>query len=167
MNLVCGFSSTDFSLCGFDLGLVLAGKPNKPKEKAHRLSLCHLKTASIILRELLLMVGFTAASRKLDRFSMRSMPVRLGPSLFARKQRRRIGQSLGQDQALQSCQPMMIVTCPVVGLAAVRCGLQFIGQRGRPLFPSEMSLFGKPHCHRKRLGLPGFGKYRAAFVARQ
>src|ERR1700730_11270644 len=163
MNLVCGLSSTDFSLCGFDLGLVLAEKPNKPKEKAHRLSLCYLKTYRVNhIARTLLMVGFTAASRKLDRFSMQSMPVRLGPSLFARKQRRRIRQSLGHHQALQSCQPMMIVTCPVVGLAAVCCGLQFIGQRGRPLFPSEMSLFGKPHCHRKRLGLPGFGKYRAA-----
>ena len=71
---------------------------------------------------------------------MGSAPVGLGPRFLARSQVRRIGQTLGCNRALESGQPMVIVTRAVVGLTAARGGAEFIGQRDRPFLPSELPL---------------------------
>ena len=55
----------------------------------------------------------------------------------------------------------------VVRVATIRRGLEFIGQHGRPLFPGEVALSGKPHGQRKGLGLPGLSKDGTALVARE
>jgi diguanylate cyclase (GGDEF)-like protein/PAS domain S-box-containing protein len=71
------------------------------------------------------------AGAKFDGLAVRCVAVRVGPSLLTREQRRRIGESLGRDQALESRQPMFVVTCPVVRLAAIGRGLELGSERGR------------------------------------
>src|SRR5438034_1015871 len=70
--------------------------------------------------------------RELDGLAVWSMPVSVGPSFLAREQRRRISQTLRRDQALQSCQPMVVVMRAVVGLTTAGCGLELIGERLGP-----------------------------------
>lgn len=79
----------------------------------------------------------------------------------------RIGQSLAAHQALQSCQPVVIITGAIVRLATIGGGLKFGRQRVRPLSPREVGLRGEAHRQCEGLGLPGFSEYRPAFVTRQ
>src|SRR5205807_5952335 len=62
---------------------------------------------------------------------------------------------------------MVIILRPVIGRAAQCRGVEFGGQRSRPLFPREMALFAKLHRQREGLGLPRLRKDGAARVARQ
>src|ERR1700756_5804460 len=98
---------------------------------------------------------------------MGSAPVGLGPRLLARSQARRIAQAFGCTQALESAQPMVIVTRAVVGLTAARGGAEFIGQRDRPFLPSELPLLRELDCERERFGLPRFGKHRVVCISRK
>ena len=93
------------------------------------------------------------------------MAIGVGPGLLALQQGGGIGQAFGGDQALQRRQPMLVVVCAVVGLAAIFRGFEFRGQRRRPFFPCEMALLRELDREGERLGLPGLGEYRAAFVA--
>lgn len=107
------------------------------------------------------------AGGEFDRFAVRRVAIGFRPSLFARGKRGRIGQTLCRNQALESGKPMIVVTRAVVGLTAIGGRLEFSGQCCGPFFPREVALFGKPHRKRKGLCLPGLGKNRAAFVARE
>ena len=98
---------------------------------------------------------------------MRSVSVGFGPGFLAREERRRIGQTLGGDQALERGQPVFVVARTVVGFTAIGGGLEFVRQRGGPLFPGEMPLLGELDRERERLRLPRLGKHRPAFVAGQ
>src|SRR6266571_6066512 len=62
---------------------------------------------------------------------------------------------------------MLIVMRAVVGLAAIGGGLEFVRERSRPLLPGEIPLLGELHSEGECLRLPGLGKYRSAFIARQ
>src|SRR5215470_9027257 len=62
---------------------------------------------------------------------------------------------------------MFVVTRAVIGLAALRCRLQFRGKRCRPLLPSEMTLLGELHRQCEGLGLPWLGKHWPTIVSRQ
>src|SRR5260370_20723598 len=62
---------------------------------------------------------------------------------------------------------MLIVMRAVVGLAAISGGLEFVRERSRPLLPGEIPLLGELHSEGECLRLPGLGKYRPAFIARQ
>lgn len=90
-----------------------------------------------------------------------------GPGFFASKKGRRIAQARLSHEPLQGSQPVMIIARAVIGLAPARSGLDFISESGRPLFPGEMSLFGKFDCERKGLGLPRLGEHRPTLVARK
>src|SRR5947209_7127746 len=62
---------------------------------------------------------------------------------------------------------MLIVARPIVGLATAGGGPEFLGERGRPLLPGEVTLLGELDGERKRLCFPGLGKHRPALIARQ
>ena len=62
---------------------------------------------------------------------------------------------------------MVVVARAIIGLTAVCGGLQLIGERGRPLFPSEMPLRRKADGKREGLCLPRLGKDRPTLIARQ
>src|SRR5713101_2135511 len=97
---------------------------------------------------------------------MRGAPMSFGPGLLAREKRRRISQARGHDQALESRQPMVIVSRAVVRLTATGGGLEFIGERGRPFLPGEIPLLRELDRERESLGLPRLGKHRPLRVAR-
>lgn len=89
------------------------------------------------------------------------------PRVFACVECRQVSEAFGRDQALEGCQPMMIVTRPVVGLAAPGGGLEFSGESGRPFLPGKVSLIRELDDEREGLRLPGLGKYRPALIAGQ
>ena len=62
---------------------------------------------------------------------------------------------------------MLVVARAVVGLAAPGCGLQFLGEAGRPLFPGEVALLREFDRERKGLRLPRLGEDGPAFVTGQ
>ena len=62
---------------------------------------------------------------------------------------------------------MVVVARAIIRLAAIRRGLQFISERGRPFLPGKMSLRGQPDGEREGLCLPRFGKDRPTLIARQ
>jgi len=61
---------------------------------------------------------------------------------------------------------VFVVARTVVRVTAIGGGLEFVRQRGRPLFPGEMPLLGEFDRQRERLRLPRLGKYRIAVVAK-
>src|SRR5579863_9988633 len=79
------------------------------------------------------------APLQFDGFAMRSVTVGLGPGLFTLQHRVSIRQALGQDQALQRRQPMLVVARAVVGLASIGSLPELASQRGGPLFPGEVT----------------------------
>ena len=93
--------------------------------------------------------------------------ISFGPSFLAREERGRLGQSFFSYQPFEGGEPMMVVVRTVVGLTAIGCRFEFGGQRRGPFFPGEMTFFGKPNREREGLGLPRFGKYGPANIARQ
>ena len=98
---------------------------------------------------------------------MRRVAIGVGPRFFPRQHFALIRESLASDQMFQRRQPMLVVARAVVRFAPIGGGLEFLGQRSRPLFPGEMALRGKPYCQRKGLGLPGLREDRTALIARQ
>ena len=66
----------------------------------------------------------------------------------------------------QCRQPMFVVASAVVGFATIGRGLEFVRQRGCPLFPREMPLLGEFDRQRERLRLPRLGKHRVAVIAK-
>jgi hypothetical protein len=94
------------------------------------------------------------------------MSIGVGPGFFASKHLVWSGKPFRSHETFERSQPVFVVGGTVVRTATIRRGLEFIGQRGRPLFPGEVALSGKPHGQRKGLGLPGLSKDGTAFVAR-
>ena len=95
------------------------------------------------------------------------MAVGVGPRFFSLGERRRIGKPFRCDEALKRSQPVLIVFRPVVGFPTLGRRTEFFGKRLGPLFPCEITLFGEPNRHCKRLGLPWFRENRAAFITGQ
>src|SRR5271168_2414421 len=95
------------------------------------------------------------------------MPIGVGPGFFASKHLVWIGESFRSHQTFERSQPVFVVVGTVVRAPTIRRGLEFIAQHGRPLFPGEVALSGKPHGQRKGLGLPGLSKDGTTFVARE
>jgi hypothetical protein len=60
-----------------------------------------------------------------------------------------------------------VVVRTVIRLAARLGRLELIGERGRPLFPREVTSFRELDRKRKGLRLPRFGEHRPAFIARK
>jgi len=54
------------------------------------------------------------------------------PGFLASEERRRIGQTFCGEQALKSCEPVIVAMGAIVGLAAVGGSLEFAGER-RPI----------------------------------
>lgn len=102
---------------------------------------------------------------KFDGFAVRRMPIRFGPGFFACEQRDGIAQTLGGHEAFESDEPVFVVVRAVVWFATAGSGLEFIGERGGPLFPGEMALLGKFDRESESLSLPRFCKDWSAFVA--
>src|SRR5215475_4115455 len=88
----------------------------------------------------------------------------LAPDWLISKSR---GQTFRGHQTLQRGQPVLVVARTVIGFAAIRGGLEFVGQRSCPLFPREMPLFREFDGQRECLRLPRLGKHRASRVAEQ
>jgi hypothetical protein len=105
--------------------------------------------------------------RQIDGLSVRCMSIGVGPGFFASKHLVWIGKSFRSHEMFERGQPVFVVGGTVVRVATICRGLEFIGQRRRPLFPGEVALSRKAHGQRKGLGLPGFGKDGTAFVARE
>src|ERR1700722_20418295 len=99
-----------------------------------------------------------ASRRQLNRLAVGSVPVSAGPCFLPTRESRRIAQALGGDEALQRREPMLVVMRAIVRLAAIGGCLEFVCERGGPLFPSEMPSLGKFHSERERLRLPGLAK---------
>src|SRR6202011_5051562 len=76
-----------------------------------------------------------AGCGEFDGFSVGRVAVGVCPCFFAGKERVGLAQAFGDDQALESGEPMMIVARAVIGFAAIRCGFELGGDRGGPLFP--------------------------------
>ena len=104
---------------------------------------------------------------QLDWFAVWRVAVGIGPGLFAGEQGGGIGQAFGCDKALEGGEPMVVVMSAIVGIAAVGCGLEFGGERGRPFFPREMALLGEFDGEREGLRLPRLGEDGTVGVARQ
>src|SRR5579883_1000414 len=88
------------------------------------------------------------------------------PSLGGARQRRRIDEALGGDNAFKRGEPMAIVGLARVGIAG---GLRFpdlLAKGLRPFLPGEHAAFVERHGKRKRLRLPRLAKPRPVIVAR-
>jgi len=117
------------------------------------------------IKQVLLRMLWMGSGGKFDGFAVRRMPIRFGPGFFACEQRGGIAQALGGDEAFESDEPVFVVMRAVVWFATAGSGLEFIGERGGPLFPGEMALLGKFDGQSESLGLPRFGKDWSALVA--
>src|SRR4051794_29819337 len=96
---------------------------------------------------------------------MRSVPVSVGPRLLAFVSIGFARETFGCDELFESNYPVVIVLATIVGFVAFdSCG-EFRGQRGRPFFPTEMSLSGETDGECECLRLPGLFEYRAGLVA--
>src|ERR1700722_18567628 len=100
-------------------------------------------------------------------FSVRCMSIGVGPGFFASKHLVWIGESFRSHETFERSQPVFVVRGPIVRVATIGRGLEFIGEHARPLFPGEVALSGKAHSQGKRLGLPGLSKDGTALVARE
>src|SRR5262249_37087972 len=88
-----------------------------------------------------------------------------GPGFFAGEHLVWIRERLRSDETFERRQPVFVVARAVVWVTTIRRGLEFIGQRSRPLFPGEVALGGKAHSERKGLGVPRLGEDRTSVVA--
>ena len=112
-------------------------------------------------------VGRGGRLKQLDGLAVRRVSVGSGPGLLSCLERAWISQPLRSDQALQSGQPVFVVARTVVGFATSGSGLEFIRQRGGPLFPGVMPLLRKRDRQREGLRLPWLSEDRSSFVTRQ
>jgi hypothetical protein len=113
------------------------------------------------------LLPFAAGTIQFHRSPVRGMEVSFRPCFFAFMHCLPIRKAFVDDKAFERRQPMLIIMCAVIRLAAIRGGLQLIGQRSGPLLPCEMALLGEPDGKRKRLRLPRFGEYRAIGIPRE
>jgi hypothetical protein len=116
---------------------------------------------------LALMLRISGGGAQLDGLAVGRAPIGFSPRFFARQHCRRVREVFRRCQTLQSCEPMVVVARAIIGLTAIRGGLQFIRERGGPLFPGEMPLLGKADGEREGLRLPRFGKDGSALIARE
>ena len=96
-----------------------------------------------------------------------SVPIGIGPGLFASQHGCGIEEPFNGDQPLKRCQPMIVVVRTVIGQAPIGSGFEFIGQSRGPLFPGEVPLLGELDCQSKRLCLPWLLEHGTAVVARK
>src|SRR5258708_34196136 len=101
------------------------------------------------------------------RFAGRRGEIGVGPGFFADQEGGGIAQAPGDDEALESGEPRMIVARAVIGLATIGRGAEFAGERGCPLFPGEVALLGKFDGKGEGLRLPRLGENRSTGVARK
>lgn len=105
---------------------------------------------------------------QLDGLAVRCPPISFRPGVFPFTERSGISQTLGRHEAIEGCEPVVVVVgAVIVGFTTVGRGLEFIGKSGRPFLPREMPLFGKMNGHRKGLRLPGLGKHGFTFIPGQ
>jgi hypothetical protein len=64
------------------------------------------------------MFVFDMGSAKFHRLAVRRVAVGIGPRFLSGRHRLRVGQPLGSDEALQSGEPIFVVTGAVVRLTA-------------------------------------------------
>src|SRR5207244_1254362 len=102
---------------------------------------------------------------KLDRLTVRRVPISVSPGLFAFQQRARIGQALGRDEAFEGGDPMLVVVRPVIGLAAIGGSFELARERRSPFAPREMAGVGQLDGERERLRLPRLLEHGLIFVA--
>ena len=115
-----------------------------------------------------MLAAFRISNRaELDRFAVRRVAVRIGPRFLALDERGAIEQSLRLHEVLERGQPMVVIVRSIVWLTALGGRLEFACKRRGPFLPREVTLLGELDGERERLGLPGLGEYRAAFVARK
>src|ERR1700691_4249042 len=95
------------------------------------------------------------------------MSIGVGPGFFASEHLVWSGGSFRSHETFKRSQPVLVVGGTVVRVPTICRGLELLGQHGRPLFPGEVALSGKPHGQRKGLGLPGLSKDGTAFVTRE
>src|SRR6267143_122471 len=95
------------------------------------------------VRPVLRVVWFSLGGAEFNGLAMRGVEVGIGPGFFASEERRRIGEALCGEQALEGGEPVVIIMRAIVGFAAIGGGLEFTGEGGRPFLPGEMALLGE------------------------
>lgn len=78
------------------------------------------------------------------------------PNFFAPEKSVTARRAFGYNEAFKSCQPMVIITSAIIGLATLGHSSEFTSESTGPFFPGEIALPGKLNRERKGLSLPGF-----------
>src|SRR5262249_3346359 len=101
---------------------------------------------------------------KFDWLTVGRVAIRVRPRALPFEHLGRIGQTPGGNETLERGEPMLVVVRSIVGLAASGSRLQFVGERGRPFLPGEVSGPRERDGERERLCLPRFGEHGTALV---
>ncbi len=100
-----------------------------------------------------------------DRLAVRCSSISVGPGFFAFEQGGRVRQVRRYHEALQRCQPTVVVARSVIWFTTLCVDLQLVSQRFRPFLPRKMPLRGQPNSERECRCLPWLGKDRVTFIA--